>query len=171
MYSLALLRHGQPSMSYAPTSNASSTPGGSSDGGSENTRTASLDLAAHSPLDCGPESSGHPHGRSMRSVHNHAEWQEAQRVAVEATGRSFFGAQLCTYSLIVHGVYLHRQFPRVRSCANRSRFLSPAPTVVAARRLDGRHRAVFYRMYREEGLALRRKRPWRHATAVQREHL
>jgi putative transposase len=27
----------------------------------------------------------------------------------------------------------------------------------------------FYRVYREEGLALRRKRPWRHATAVHRE--
>ena len=28
----------------------------------------------------------------------------------------------------------------------------------------------FYRVYTEEGLALRRKRPWRHATAVHREH-
>jgi putative transposase len=27
----------------------------------------------------------------------------------------------------------------------------------------------FYRVYTEEGLALRRKRPWRHATAVHRE--
>jgi len=27
----------------------------------------------------------------------------------------------------------------------------------------------FYRVYIEEGLALRRKRPWRHATAVHRE--
>src|SRR3982074_962433 len=27
----------------------------------------------------------------------------------------------------------------------------------------------FYRLYTEEGLALRRKRPWRHATAVHRE--
>jgi transposase InsO family protein len=27
----------------------------------------------------------------------------------------------------------------------------------------------FYRVYTEEGLALRRKRPWRHATAVRRE--
>jgi putative transposase len=27
----------------------------------------------------------------------------------------------------------------------------------------------FYRVYKEEGLALRRKRPWRHATAVHRE--
>ena len=31
----------------------------------------------------------------------------------------------------------------------------------------GKHR--FYRVYTEEGLALRRKRPWRHATAVHRE--
>ena len=31
----------------------------------------------------------------------------------------------------------------------------------------GKHR--FYRLYTEEGLALRRKRPWRHATAVPRE--
>ena len=31
----------------------------------------------------------------------------------------------------------------------------------------GKHR--FYRVYVEEGLALRRKRPWRHATAVHRE--
>lgn len=31
----------------------------------------------------------------------------------------------------------------------------------------GKHR--FYRLYTEEGLALRRKRPWRHATAVHRE--
>lgn len=31
----------------------------------------------------------------------------------------------------------------------------------------GTHR--FYRVYTEEGLALRRKRPWRHATAVYRE--
>ena len=31
----------------------------------------------------------------------------------------------------------------------------------------GKHR--FYRVYCEEGLALRRKRPWRHATAVHRE--
>ena len=31
----------------------------------------------------------------------------------------------------------------------------------------GKHR--FYRVYCEEGLALRRKRPWRHATAVYRE--
>lgn len=31
----------------------------------------------------------------------------------------------------------------------------------------GRHR--FYRLYLEEGLGLRRKRPWRHATAVHRE--
>jgi putative transposase len=27
----------------------------------------------------------------------------------------------------------------------------------------------FYRVYTEEGLALRRKRPWRHASAVHRE--
>ena len=27
----------------------------------------------------------------------------------------------------------------------------------------------FYRVYTEEGLALRRRRPWRHATAVHRE--
>ena len=31
----------------------------------------------------------------------------------------------------------------------------------------GKHR--FYRLYTEEGLALRRERPWRHATAVHRE--
>src|SRR5215475_3693675 len=31
----------------------------------------------------------------------------------------------------------------------------------------GKHR--LYRLYTEEGLALRRKRPWRHATAVHRE--
>ncbi|HTK72553.1 MAG TPA: DDE-type integrase/transposase/recombinase [Croceibacterium sp.] len=31
----------------------------------------------------------------------------------------------------------------------------------------GKHR--FYRVYTEEGLALRRKRPWRHASAVHRE--
>ena len=31
----------------------------------------------------------------------------------------------------------------------------------------GKHR--FYRLYTEEGLALQRKRPWRHATAVHRE--
>jgi len=31
----------------------------------------------------------------------------------------------------------------------------------------GKHR--FYRIYTEDGLALRRKRPWRHATAVHRE--
>jgi putative transposase len=31
-------------------------------------------------------------------------------------------------------------------------------------------KARFYRVYTEEGLALRRKRPWRHATAVHREH-
>ena len=32
----------------------------------------------------------------------------------------------------------------------------------------GKHRV--YRLYTEESLALRGKRPWRHATAVHREH-
>lgn len=30
-------------------------------------------------------------------------------------------------------------------------------------------KARFYRVYIEEGLALRRKRPWRHATAIHRD--
>jgi putative transposase len=74
-------------------------------------------------------------------------------------------------------VYYQSRKDPLRALRQRMRELAPTRVRFGYRRLRvllqregwqvGKER--FYRVYTEEGLALRRKRPWRHATAVHRE--